>query len=88
MAGNNTVTMGDVSSELSSKNSMDQIPVLEFTEVATGKIIQLTQSMAIIEFLDEYKPNPPLLPKHDAILRARVRQVRVSFRILEVIYCI
>ncbi|MGH8372152.1 MAG: maleylacetoacetate isomerase [Gammaproteobacteria bacterium] len=32
----------------------------------------LTQSLAIIEYLDETHPNPPLLPK-DAIGRARVR---------------
>lgn len=33
---------------------------------------RLSQSMAIIEYLDETHPNPPLLPK-DAIGRARVR---------------
>lgn len=33
---------------------------------------RLSQSMAIIEYLDETQPNPPLLPK-DAIGRARVR---------------
>jgi maleylacetoacetate isomerase len=32
----------------------------------------LTQSLAIIEYLDEIKPEPPLLPK-DPIARARVR---------------
>ena len=32
----------------------------------------LSQSMAIIEYLDETHPNPPLLPK-DAVGRARVR---------------
>ena len=34
----------------------------------------LTQSLAIIEFLDETKPEPPLLPK-DAAGRARVRML-------------
>jgi maleylpyruvate isomerase len=34
----------------------------------------LTQSLAIIEFLDETKPKPPLLPK-DALGRARVRML-------------
>jgi maleylpyruvate isomerase len=32
----------------------------------------LTQSLAIIEYLDETHPNPPLLPR-DALARARVR---------------
>src|SRR5690606_31132006 len=32
----------------------------------------LTQSLAIIEWLDETHPNPPLLPK-DPLARARVR---------------
>ncbi|CAN7473559.1 maleylacetoacetate isomerase [Mesorhizobium sp. LjNodule214] len=34
----------------------------------------LTQSLAIIEYLDETKPEPPLLPK-DALSRARVRML-------------
>ncbi|WP_421912653.1 maleylacetoacetate isomerase [Mesorhizobium sp.] len=34
----------------------------------------LTQSLAIIEFLDETKPEPPLLPR-DALGRARVRML-------------
>jgi maleylpyruvate isomerase len=34
----------------------------------------LTQSLAIIEFLDETRPEPPLLPK-DALGRARVRML-------------
>ena len=32
----------------------------------------LTQSLAIIEWLDETHPNPPLLPK-DPLRRAKVR---------------
>lgn len=32
------------------------------------------QSLAIMEYLDEIKPEPPLLP-HDAVGRARVRQI-------------
>lgn len=34
----------------------------------------LTQSLAILEFLDEYKPSPPLLPQ-DLHGRARVRSI-------------
>ncbi len=52
-------------------NPMQQIPVLVWTE---GGIEQrLTQSVAIIEYLDERFPNPPLLPK-DPLARARVRE--------------
>jgi len=35
---------------------------------------QLTQSLAIIEYLDETRPSPPLLPK-DPVGRARVRSL-------------
>ncbi len=47
--------------------SADQlVPLLE----ADGE--QFSQSMAIIEYLDETRPQPPLLPA-DAVARARVR---------------
>lgn len=35
----------------------------------------LAQSMAIMEYLDEQHPDPPLLPRGDAVDRARVRQM-------------
>ena len=38
---------------------------------------RLTQSMAIIEYLDETHPEPPLLPS-DALGRARVRALAQS----------
>lgn len=47
------------------------VPVLELD----GQ--QLTQSMAIIEYLDEVHPEPPLLPR-DALGRARVRALAQS----------
>ena len=37
----------------------------------------LTQSLAIIEYLDETHPEPPLLP-HDALGRARVRTIALD----------
>jgi maleylpyruvate isomerase len=50
------------------KNPLAQVPTLE---LADGTLLR--QSLAIIEYLDEAHPNPPLLPK-DAIARARVRE--------------
>jgi maleylpyruvate isomerase len=35
----------------------------------------LIQSMAIIDYLDETYPQPPLMPRNDALLRAKVRAV-------------
>ena len=49
-------------------NPMGGVPTL----VHEGKIIP--DSMAILEYLEDIAPNPPILPK-DFYLRARVRQV-------------
>ncbi len=46
------------------------VPALELDDAATT----LTQSLAIIEYLDEAHPAPPLLPA-DALGRARVRTI-------------
>src|SRR6476659_7526055 len=50
-------------------NPMEQVPTLELDD---GR--RLTQSLAIIEYLEETHPTPPLLPR-DPFLRARVRQL-------------
>jgi maleylpyruvate isomerase len=50
-------------------NPMEQVPTLELDD---GR--RLTQSLAIIEYLDETHPTPPLLPR-DPYLRARARQL-------------
>ena len=50
-------------------NPQARVPTLE---VSDGKI--LTQSLAIIEYLDEVHPKPPLLPP-DALERAKVRAI-------------
>ena len=52
-------------------NPMVQVPVLEIEEA--GRTVRLAQSMAILEWLDERHPQPPLLPA-DLLGRARVQR--------------
>jgi maleylpyruvate isomerase len=54
-------------------NPMSQVPVLVI-EGPPGPPRTLTQSMAILEYLEERFPSPPLLPA-DPWLRARARQL-------------
>ncbi len=54
------------------------VPALELDETdAVGGKVLLTQSLAIIEYLDETRPEPPLLPA-DALGRARVRAIAMD----------
>ena len=59
------------SAEQKARNPTHQVPVLEVLEGARP-LRRLVQSMAIIEWLDEVHPSPPLLPP-TADGRARVR---------------
>ncbi len=52
-------------------NPMSQVPTLEVTE-DDGKVHTITQSLPIMEFLEERFPEQPILPS-DAYLRARAR---------------
>lgn len=54
------------------RNPMAQVPVLEVSE--GSRTVRLCQSMAILEWLDERYPDPPLLPA-DLDGRARVRML-------------
>lgn len=54
------------------KNSLTQVPVLEVSE--GGSVFRLTQSLPIIEYLEERFPERPLLPESRDD-RARVRQL-------------
>jgi maleylpyruvate isomerase len=54
------------------KNPMQQVPTLELED--DGRTVHLGQSLAIIEYLEERYPQPPLLPAHRAS-RAKVRQL-------------
>ncbi|HEY4105313.1 MAG TPA: maleylacetoacetate isomerase [Polyangiaceae bacterium] len=53
------------------KNPREQVPVLELE--LGGKTVFLAQSLAIIEYLEERFPTPPLLPR-ETFARARVRE--------------
>jgi maleylpyruvate isomerase len=57
--------------EYRAKNPLAQVPTLEITE-DSGARIALTQSLAILEYLDERWPEPKILPR-DPYLRARTR---------------
>ncbi|MGC4093453.1 MAG: maleylacetoacetate isomerase [Polyangiaceae bacterium] len=58
--------------EFHKQNPLEQVPVLEVGEGA--RLFRITQSMAILEYLEETYPKPPLLPQ-GAEQRARVRQL-------------
>lgn len=53
-------------------NALEQVPSLVFER--DQKVLTLTQSVAIVEYLNERFPDPPLLPQ-SAFLRAKVREV-------------
>jgi maleylpyruvate isomerase len=54
------------------KNAMMQVPTLEVVD-DDGISHFLQQSVAILEFLEERWPSPPLLPEKDLYARARAR---------------
>jgi maleylacetoacetate isomerase len=57
------------SAEFRAINPQMRVPAIE---LSSGEV--LTQSLAIIEYLDDIQPEPPLLPA-DALARARVRAI-------------
>lgn len=63
------------SAEYRNLNPDGLVPAL--IDEADGRADALTQSLAIIEYLEERHPDPPLLP-HDPIDRAYVRSIALS----------
>jgi maleylpyruvate isomerase len=63
--------------EFLQKSPRGQVPVLEVTGQSWENAAFLAQSLAIIEYLEERFPEPPLLPK-DLLARARVRELAES----------
>jgi maleylpyruvate isomerase len=54
------------------KSPLRQVPVLELLHA--GELVRLTQSVAILEYLEAVHPTPALYPQ-DILLRTRVRQL-------------
>jgi maleylpyruvate isomerase len=59
--------------EFRQKNPRGQIPVLEIPQENGASPVELIQSLAILEYLEEQYPTPALLPK-EPFARARVRE--------------
>lgn len=56
------------------RNPLGYVPAFEAAPIPSGSPLTLIESVAIIEFLEELFPEPPLLPR-DSIQRAQVRQL-------------
>ena len=56
--------------EYQAKNPLGQVPLLECTDGITGRRIQLTQSLAIVQFLDEAFPKRRSLIPHNPLDKA------------------
>ncbi len=68
----NLKTGEQVAPEWRARNPQAMVPALELED---GTL--LTQSLAILEWLEETRPNPPFLPA-DPVQRARIRAVVLS----------
>lgn len=72
-------TTEHIAEEVRARNPLEQVPVLEFTDECSGATQTLTQSLAIIEFLEEAYPGTHRVLPTCALQRARARQVRRLF---------
>jgi fumarylacetoacetase len=66
----NLVELEHKSDEYRSKNPSALVPLLECTDVSTGQRIRLSQSLAIIAFLDEAFPSRKSLLPRDPVKKA------------------
>ena len=69
----NIVKRDQFSDAYRDKNPMAQVPTLEITE-DDGRVLAISQSLPILEYLDERFGGTPLLPE-DPYLRARTRML-------------
>ena len=70
----NIVKNENASAEYKARNPLGQVPTLEVTE-DDGTVHALTQSLPILEYLDERWPDRPRLMPRDLYLRARTRSL-------------
>jgi len=63
--------------EYSALNPSESVPTLVVTETLSGKVVKIRQSIAILEYLEETRPDSPkLLPSlDDPVARAQVREL-------------
>jgi fumarylacetoacetase len=60
------------------KNSMGQVPVFECTDTSTGEVVRMTQSLAIMEFIDHILPDrKSLFPQDPMDKIAAVEMVEI-----------
>jgi fumarylacetoacetase len=57
------------------KNPLGQVPTLEFTDAETNQTIRMSQSIAIVEFLEEVFPDRQSVLPRDPLQRALARQM-------------
>jgi len=56
------------------RNPMSEVPTLEVRDPSGAVVGRVAQSVAILEYLEDVHPTPPLLPA-DPLVRAQVRQL-------------
>jgi maleylacetoacetate isomerase len=73
LVGNTSETLGE---DYRQVNPLEQVPTLVITDDESGDVTKLTQSIAILEYLDEVYPDKGerIYPK-DPLQRARVREL-------------
>lgn len=64
-----------LSAEHVERNPMAQVPVLEFTDALTNTTVRLSQSIAMIEFLEDAFPTQAALLPLDPLDRAKAREM-------------
>jgi fumarylacetoacetase len=57
------------------KNPLGQVPMLEFYDTETNQTTRLSQSIAIVDFLEQVFPDRPSVLPHDPLQKAVARQM-------------
>jgi fumarylacetoacetase len=75
MVAVNLLQGNQLEGEHQERNPLKQVPVLECTDSLTGETIRLSQSMAIIDFLETVFPNGNTVYSLDAVTKARSKEL-------------